>query len=125
MRSSAETPWENVILAMLAVSHYTIDRVVELRNRLGEVGLLEPRNLSLWGVDRVANTLRLAGYDRGRLTTMYADRLVSLGKLFEREGSACEMTLRAGTDDEVRSLLLPWHGVGPTVVSNYLYLRRR
>lgn len=117
--------WEEVILAMLAVGQYPLDRVVALRGRLRDGGLLDPRNLASWSVERVAAGLRSAGYDRGRLTAMYADRLVSLGKLHETESERCDLILREGDDDAVRALLMPWYGIGPTVIANFLNLRRR
>ncbi len=116
--------WEDLILSMLAVSQYPIERVVALRERLRKAGLLDPANLADWGVKQVGAELHASGYDRGQLTLMYADRLVSLGKIFKSEGARCETILREGSDDEVRALIAPWHGIGPTVLSTFLNLRR-
>jgi hypothetical protein len=124
-RDPPEPQLENLVIAMLAVSQYPIERALGLRDRLRDAGLLDPRNLATWTVARVADELRSSGYDRGRLTSMYADRLVSLGKVYEGERERCEEILREGSDEAVRQLLAPWHGIGPTVIASFLNLRRR
>jgi hypothetical protein len=120
----AQLVWEDLLLAMLAVSLYPLERVLALRENLRQRGLLQPSNLARWGVERVASELKSAGYDRGGLTLMYADRLVSLGKRAGTTDVASQRVLLEGDDQEVRDFLMPWYGIGTTVLTNFLSLRR-
>ena len=104
-----ERCWQDLILSMLAVNNYPIERLLTIREQLIAAGLLDPNNLAIWGVDGVTARLKTSGYNRGGLTELYADRLVSLGKLFSRERTRWEQTLMSGSDDDVCAVLRGFH----------------
>ena len=117
--------WEELILSMLAVSSYPLDRALAVQDRLRSEGIFVPQNLAHWSVGETVDRLRAGGYDRGKLTPMYADRLVSLGKLVSAQ-EPCELAriLQSGSDRDVHDALLPIYGIGPVVIRNFLALRR-
>lgn len=117
--------WEKLIVATLAVGGFSLDRVRVLESGLRDRGLLDPENLATWGPERVTRQLYEAGYRRGLLTGMYAERLVAIGE-FAAAGPAGDqrMQILAGGDEKtVGALLNPVFGVGPKVVANFLVLR--
>ena len=117
--------WADLILSMLAVSSYPLERVIPLEAGLRDEGVLEPLNLCSWSATETAGHLRAAGYDRGKLTALYADRLISLGTLVARgDADLLKVALESGSDDELEGALLSVHGVGPAVVRSFLALRK-
>lgn len=123
--SSSGEVWEDLIIAMLAVGGFSVRKVLEMRGSLAGAGLLEAKNLVAWDAGRVTRELNSAGYSRGMLTGMYAERLVTaIGSLADRlEENAA--VLLSDDSDQIAALLLPQHGIGPKVVETYLTLRRR
>src|SRR5262245_22404361 len=102
---STQRAWEDLVLAMLAVSLYPLERVLMLRDEMRQRGLLDPSKLARYDVGELTMELKRGGYDRGRLTSMYADRLVSLGKQADATRPASERVLLEGSDQQVRELL--------------------
>jgi endonuclease III-like uncharacterized protein len=118
--------WEDIVLAMLAVYQYPIDRIETKRDAMRRADLFDPRKLASSSIKVLTEELRTAGYDRGGLTWQYADRLISLGKHVARcDSEELQRLLRAGGVEEIRRVLLPIYGVGPKVVENFGELRRR
>jgi len=109
---------------MLAVGGFRLEQVLELHPSLKEAGLFDPSNLSRWDEARVTRELNAAGYSRGLLTGMYAERLVAtMRSIAVQEIDQTEKTLGFGSSEEVAKLLLPQYGIGPKVLETFLHLR--
>ena len=116
--------WADVVVAILSVNLYPVERTFEHLDGFVREGLVDPTNLATWSVAETTHRLRLAGYDRGRLTPMMAERLVSLGRFVQEGGREhCDAVLLRGEADEISALLSPVRGVGPAVLRTFLMLR--
>ena len=130
MQQEDESPkgdvWEDLILAMLSVGGYPVDKVLIIRVVMKRVGLLDPHNLAAWDEARVTRELNSAGYSRGLLIGMYAERLVATFRSLTAEHFAETQTiLENGNPVKVSEVLLPQYGIGPKVVDIFLSLRHR
>lgn len=121
-----ESAWESLAIAMLSVGGFSVEKVLGLRASLAKHGLLDPRNLVEWDEARITRELTAAGYDRGLLTGMYAERLSAAMRALAATDRLVEtQTLLENADDErISDLLLPEKGIGPKVVASFLRLRR-
>ena len=117
-------PWEDLVVAVLAVSLYPIERVEPCRMAFREAGLFDPNRLAAESIQALTEELQRAGYDRGKLTWQFADRLISLGKhVIDGDQRSFERVLSDGSELEVGEALTPIYGIGPKVIRNYLELR--
>jgi 3-methyladenine DNA glycosylase/8-oxoguanine DNA glycosylase len=126
VRSSDDTVWEDLVIAILAVGGFTVKKVLAGREALDRSNLFDPQYLADCDEARLTRELYAAGYTRGMLTGMYADRLSAVMRALASSGRLQESQaiLASERDDLVADLLLPLHGVGPKVLNNFLALRR-
>jgi GT2 family glycosyltransferase len=118
--------WEDLVFAMLAVGGFSIEKVLALREPFEKAGLFDPRNLAVWDEARLTRELNTAGYARGMLTGMYAERLARTMRSLARERlSENEEVLRSVKKERVEKLLLAQYGIGSKVLSNFFFLRHR
>jgi hypothetical protein len=118
--------WEDLVFAMLAVGGFSIEKVLVLREPFEKAGLLDPRNLAVWDEARLTRELNAAGYARGMLTGMYAERLARTMRSLARDRlSESEEILRSGKNEQVEKLLLPQYGIGSRVLGNFFFLRHQ
>jgi hypothetical protein len=118
--------WANLVMAILAVNKYSLERVVQQFPELANAGLFEPDNLCAFDVDTIANRLLSAGYDRGPwLTKFMATRLKALGSwVSKQDRPSVENALKKGSREQLASLLGSIKvGVGPTVLETFIQLR--
>jgi len=117
--------WEDLVVAILSVNNYSLEKTYLAIEALRHGGLFSPQNLALWTPEEIGTRLQRAGYDRGRfMTALLSVRLASLGVLLESVGvEECERLLLKGESAEARSLLLSVKGIGPTVLANFFLLR--
>jgi 3-methyladenine DNA glycosylase/8-oxoguanine DNA glycosylase len=115
--------WANVVIAMLSVNRYPIERTFELFNQLDANGLFDPHNLASWNHSELFKKLEKSGYKRGDvLIGLLTERLLSLGSL-AKNMQANEKILANGNIQEVTDLLSQVKGIGPVVLKNFLLLR--
>jgi hypothetical protein len=121
----ADDLWADLVIAMLAVNNYTLEKTYAHVEALQELGLLSPDNLAAWEPAEVAQRLGKAGYDRGQvLNGMLAERLCALGAfVVGRDGRQCASLLRQGQREAAARLLSTVKGVGPVVLRSYFDLR--
>jgi hypothetical protein len=118
--------WEDLVFAMLAVGGFSIEKVLALRQQFEKAGLFDPRNLAAWDEARLTREMSAAGYSRGMLTGMYAERLArTMRSLAGERLSESEEVLRSGKNERVEKLLLAQYGIGSKVLDNFYNLRRR
>jgi len=117
--------YEALVLAVLSVNSYPLEKAWEMRLAIEKAGLFNPATLASLGEEDIAERLRQAGYDRGRfLTDLIASRLQSVGRYLMGYGlERVTRTLASGSTDEVQALLIKAKGIGPTVVKSFLLLR--
>lgn len=115
--------WADLVISILSVNNYTIDKSYLLYSNFRENGLFNPHNLSSWNNEKIINTLRKSGYERGDyMLGLFAERLLSLGAAADRLEKNIDVLVK-GTKDQVVNLLSEVKGVGPVVIRNYMAIR--
>ncbi len=75
-------PWADLVIAILSVNNYPLEKTFALFESLLENGLFDPTTLAAFSPADVAKRLGSAGYNRGdTMTTIFTQRLISLGRL--------------------------------------------
>ena len=125
MEDQPGSPWSDLLVAILAVNRWPVEKVYTLLPTLEDAGLLEPSNLAAWGIDTIKSALEKSGYTRGDfMTTLMAGRLKSLGIFVAVTGrEECECLLRAEAMNSLAVFLGVVRGIGPAVLRNYVLLR--
>jgi hypothetical protein len=122
----ASDVWEDLIVSILSVNRYSLEKTYSSVDSLRREGVLDPERLAGWTVQEIATRLRNGGYSRGEfLNKLLAGRLLSLGKFVEHLGFAeSEETLMKSDKSELSEFLQPVNGVGPQVLINFSLLRK-
>jgi hypothetical protein len=125
MRTRESDLWEDVVVAILAVNQYTLEKTYQLLDGLRTQGLVDPENLRRWTTDEIELRLKRSGCDRGEfMTHLFAVRLSHLGMAVGGLGvELCVQILLRNNADSISKLLLPVKGVGPRVMKNIFLLR--
>ncbi len=85
---------DSLVTALLAVNNYSLEKVWQVLPRLQSEGLTNPGLVASEDLTRLTIRLAQAGYDRGRLTAMFAERLrhlmaaIESGELDGLDGAA-------------------------------------
>jgi hypothetical protein len=118
-------PWQDLVVSILSVNQYSLERTYRCVSGLREHGLFDPTKLGQWGPPDIVEKLKLAGCDRGPfMTSLFAQRLGNLGALIKSKGADRCAQVIAGTNVQaIEGLLLPVNGVGPKVLANFRLLR--
>ncbi len=110
---------EAIVVSVLAVNSYGIERVYGLLPKFRENGLLNPTKISNADVSQVMMDLYKAGYDRGMLTEMMAGRLVGVLKaVAEGRLDMLNELVEKGSKTMAKDLLCQVKGIGPRVASD-------
>jgi hypothetical protein len=119
-----DSPWDDLVVSILAVNQYSLERTYALLQGLRREKLTDPPSLGHWEPHEIEARLRAAGCDRGRfMTTLFAERLSALGALIRAKGiTECERILRSTDAKAIEALLLPVKGIGPVVLRNFYTL---
>lgn len=119
-------PFTDLVLAILAVNGWTLEKTADLLSGLRMQGLTNPSVI----VGRIyadnATALDAAGYRRGEyMVSLLTDRIIAAAKMWLDRTLEPELKSAENQKDAKRiaDLIEPIHGVGKTVVSNYLLLR--
>lgn len=125
MKSHDKTLWEDLVIAILSVNQYSLEKTYSAIDGIRREGLSIPPNLGRWTAADIELQLRRAGLDRGQfMTRLFAERLSSVGKFLASTGiENCRGVLSTGTPGEIKKLLLPVKGIGPKVLANFFLLR--
>ncbi len=123
--SADEGVWPDLIVAILSVNSYPLERTYQHVGGLREQGLCQPQRLATWELGEIAKRLGRAGYARGPvMTDIFSRRLAALGQfVVDRGVEACEDVLTSGSTENIAALLRQVHGIGDVVVRNYLAMR--
>lgn len=123
--SDRDSPWEDLVVSILSVNQYSLEKTYAVLSLLQQSGLLSPENLSRWELEEIISQLKLAGCDRGPfMTKLFGLRLAALGMAVQSHGlAACARILLSRDPAAISNLLLPINGIGPKVLRNFLMLR--
>lgn len=121
----ADDPWEDLILSILSVNNFSIEKAFNLAPALRKQGLLDPRKLVGYDRNTLFKRLNAGGYARGDYVTgLLTDRLTALGEYIRQQGvEPCTSAISGTSAREIEKFLLPVKGIGPRVVSNFVFLR--
>jgi len=125
MADEIDLLWEDLILAILSVNRYSLEKTYLAVETLRLEGLFYPHNLMQWTSEEIGIRLKRGGYNRGEfMTNLFANRLASLGAFIKSTGiKECERILRKGKTPEINQFLQPVKGIGPQVLINFSLLR--
>lgn len=124
-KTTSDNPWEDLVLSILSVSKYPLEKTYRIVDRLRKEGLFDPRHLTRWDHSEITDRLKSAGYDRGTfMTGQLALRLSNLGTLIEAKGvETCNTLISSRDTGVIEELLLPVKGIGPNVLATFYLLR--
>ena len=124
-KSQADNPWEDLVISILSVNQYSLERTYKSIEALRNAGLFDPQRLIRWDQKEIADRLKSAGCDRGSfMTNLFALRLANLSALIERKGiEDCAKVISTCDTRAIEELLLPVNGIGPKVIANFYFLR--
>lgn len=122
---TADDAWGDLVVSILSVNQYSLERTYRSIDGLREQGLFRPENLMRLELSEIVWRLKSAGCDRGKfMTNLFALRLAALGMLIETKGlEACAKILSSRDARAIEELLLPVNGIGPKVFANFYLLR--
>ena len=122
---ATDTILEDLVIAILAVNNYPLDKAFGLRDKLLAAGWFDPAKVARLSHDEAIARLTAAGYDRGpTMNSIFASRLQELGQYVVREGLDALKAAVAAKDQAVAgSILKHMHGVGPVVIGNFWTLQ--
>jgi len=120
-----DDPWEDLVVSLLSVNQYSLEKTYEHIDGLRKQGLFSPKNLASWDQEEILRRLKAGGCDRGEfMTNLFALRLANLGRFVnENDPDACFAVLSGGNVKAIEALLLPVNGIGPKVIHNFCCLR--
>ena len=122
----ADDPWSDLVVSMLSVNQFPLERAYALLPGLQSEKLTDPAELSKRTPPEIYAKLIAAGYNRGEfMTYLFAERLVSLGTFVQSAGIAnCETVMKGHDARALEKLLLPINGIGKVVMENLFLLRK-
>jgi hypothetical protein len=120
-----DSPWEDLVISILAVNQYSLERTYVFLGALREQKVTDPTSLARWDSQEIEARLRASGCDRGSfMTKLFAERLSALGALIRSTGiDECEKAICSRDARAIEAFLLPVKGIGPVVLRNFYSLR--
>ena len=108
-----------LVISLLAVNNYQLDKAWALLPSLKSNGLTDPAQVAGADVGDLTVRLASAGYDRGMLTGLFAERLrqLMISVLSEAFGGLRD-AIQANDQKKFSDLFCAFPGVGPRVCSN-------
>lgn len=111
--------WEKIVCLILSVNRWDLSKTLDSYEKLKEKKLFDSDFVAQSNFQDVGNRLKEAGYDRGSLTFMMSDRLVSAAKTIIEKKINVQETLLETESEENRKLLLSLRGFGEKSVSDF------
>lgn len=122
--TKTQSVWKDLVISMLAVNNYTLEKVDAYSAELEAQGLLEPQNLAKFSHEEIFTRLDKAKYKRGNMNDIFTQRLLSLGEFVQARGLIeCEKILLNASKEKISEFLKQVKGVGPKVLENFFELR--
>lgn len=120
-----DSPWEDLVISVLAVNQYSLEKTYACKQGLQEQELTDPSALSQLSQREISSRLRTGGCDRGEfMTDLFAKRLSALGEHVRSVGVEQSSDILAGKSrHKIEHFLEPVNGIGPVVLRNFFLLR--
>lgn len=110
---------ECLLMALLSVNNFSLEKAWLLLPRLREAGLTDPARVATMDMAATIEALTLAGYDRKKLTWLFAERVKALmAAIHSGELAGLDAAIAAKDKAEASELLGQVRGIGPTVIEN-------
>lgn len=105
---------QDLVVALITVNQYPVDRAVALMPAFGEHGLLNPSVVACMGQEQIVEGMKDAGYARGGYLPIVSHRLIQLMKAVE-SGALDSLPTFAASNDRAGFVakLRDLHGFGP------------
>jgi len=111
--------WEKIVCLILSVNRWELTKTLDSYERLKEEKIFDVDFIAQSNFQDVGIRLKKAGYDRGTLTFMMSDRLVSAAKTITEKNINVQETLLENESEENRKFLLSLSGLGEKSVSDF------
>lgn len=124
-RDAERNPIEDLIVSLLSVGGFPLERTWRLLPNLAREELTNPEVVTQLDAEEIVKRLVRAGYNRGAaVTRMMALRLIHVHIAVQQRKlvQACQK-LANGNTDAAEHLLCSISGVGPVVFNNFVLLR--
>jgi len=123
--SVPEEHLEALLVSVLAVNNYGLQKAHDLLPSLRKSSLTNPNLVVNEDVGRLTAMLYQAGYDRGLLTGLMAERYAALMKdVLAGKLDQLDQLVKSNAASAAKTLLMTLHGVGPRVASDAWMLMR-
>jgi hypothetical protein len=124
-QSITNTPWDDLIVSILAVNQYSLERTYQSLEGIQRQGISDPKVFTKCSVEQLEERLKLGGCDRGPfMTHLFAKRLASLSEYVRSVGIEQSGDFLAGKSrSRIEQFLEPVNGIGPVVLRNFFLLR--
>lgn len=124
MNNKPQEIWEYLVISILSVNQYKLDRTYLKFKNLEEVGLFFPDNLVKWNQNEILNKLVDAQLDRGPyMNNIFSARLKELGNSIENYGKEhYEKFLLSQDKIEIEKFLIQVKGIGNRTIQNFFFL---
>jgi 3-methyladenine DNA glycosylase/8-oxoguanine DNA glycosylase len=124
-KHSINDPWEALVLSILSVNGYPIEKTYSISDNLRKNGFFNPNKLAHYDFIDITRRIDSAGYKRGPfMTGLFSERLLALGKFAREQGiEFCTEIISGDNASKIEKFLLQVNGIGPKVLSNYFSLR--
>jgi hypothetical protein len=110
---------ECLLMALLSVNSYPLEKAWGLLPRMRELGLTEPARVVAMDMEATITALTSAGYDRKNLTWLFAERVKALmAAIHGGELAGLEDAILAKNKERASAVLRQIRGVGPRVADN-------
>lgn len=110
---------ECLLMALLSVNNYSLEKVWALLPRMREAGLTDPARVVAMDMPAAIAALTSAGYDRKNLTWLFAERVKALmGAIHDGTLDGLDDAISRKDKITASALLEPIRGVGPRVLEN-------
>jgi hypothetical protein len=104
---------ESILVSLLAANSYPIQRAWDLLPGLKDAGLTDPTIVLAGSVGEIITRLENAGYKRGNMTIIFADRVKNLMRsVTEGELDALDVMVAQGDREAAVGLLCKIKGIG-------------
>lgn len=125
LKLSADSPWEDLVISILAVNQYSLEKTYPCKHGLQAQELTVPAKLMGLAPEEIERRLRAAGCDRGDfMTALFAKRIFALAEYARSVGIEHSSDILSGKSrQKIEQFLEPVSGIGPVVLRNFFLLR--
>lgn len=110
---------ECLLVALLSVNNFSLEKAWALLPRMREAGLTDPARVTAMDMAAAIDALTRAGYDRKSLTWLFAERVKALmAAIVAGELAGLDEAIATNDKGRATELLDRVRGIGPTVIQN-------